>query len=598
MRFLKRCISLLRQKMDRNFLLAFLLSMLMIIGYYMIYPPEQQAPQPQVEENAEESKESATSSEAITEIAVTEDQQPAIEEIEALSRKSVKVESDLYSIEIDSQDGSLTKMLLKDYKYNLEPHFQITKFVVGLFTGGNDEEEPWDPNRLVNLAGDISDTNKIWKVETGPDKQSINYSVSADQLDVSSQAQSLELKAVLPNGLVETKQFTFYPDTYEIDFVVKLLNRTGASQMIHPKVNFGAGGEAISREPLPQPKVAVTYFDDDFEKYDGGDVEETLTIDKTHYAGLMDKYFVTAIKTVDGSDFKAELTPVNSKLDGKDVVVPQLTYVDRSTSLGNNQEYSRSFRIYAGPKVHSKLEQYDEYLPKAIDMWLEVIAEPLMVILRWLQGYVVNWGVAIILLTIIVRTAMFPLAYKGMTSMRKMQALGPKITALREKYKNNKERMNQEIMKFYGQHKVNPMGGCLPMLLQIPIFIALYQALLPAIELRHTPFFIWWSDLSAADYTLILPILMGVSMYVQQSLTPTPTMDPTQAKIMKWMPVMMVMFFLNMPSGLVLYWVVSNIISVGQQLVFNKVSPPAPVEVPEKGKAKTTTNKKKGKAKK
>jgi YidC/Oxa1 family membrane protein insertase len=226
--------------------------------------------------------------------------------------------------------------------------------------------------------------------------------------------------------------------------------------------------------------------------------------------------------------------------------------------------------------------------------WFEILSRPLLALLRWLQGYVVNWGIAIIIMTIIVRTAMFPLAFKGMTSMRKMQALGPKITALREKYKGDKERMNKEIMKFYGQHKVNPMGGCLPMVLQIPIFIALYQALLPAIELRHTPFFIWWSDLSAADYTLILPILMGVSMFVQQSLTPTPTMDPTQAKIMKWMPVMMVMFFLNMPSGLVLYWVVSNIISVGQQLVFNKVMPRTPVEETgkAKGKGKTPAKKK------
>jgi YidC/Oxa1 family membrane protein insertase len=234
--------------------------------------------------------------------------------------------------------------------------------------------------------------------------------------------------------------------------------------------------------------------------------------------------------------------------------------------------------------------------------WFEIIARPLLSILRWIQGYVVNWGVAIILLTIIVRSAMFPLAFKSMTSMRKMQALSPKIKVLREKYKDNKERMNKEIMKFYGQNKVNPMGGCLPMVLQMPIFIGLYYALLPAIELRHTPFMLWWSDLSNADYTLILPILMGVSMFAQQNLTSTAaTMDPTQAKIMKWMPVMMVMFFLNMPSGLVLYWVISNIISVGQQLIINKVLP-APVAAATdkvKGKGKLPEKKKKtGKAKK
>jgi len=269
--------------------------------------------------------------------------------------------------------------------------------------------------------------------------------------------------------------------------------------------------------------------------------------------------------------------------------------VDAPVLLGSNQAYKRKMRLFIGPKVKSEMEKFDFHLPQAMDLgWFEFLSHPLLSVLRWLQQYVINWGVAIILLTIIVRVAMFPLAFTGMRSMRKMSQLNPKIKSIREKYKNNKERMNKEIMQFYRQHKINPMGGCLPMALQIPIFIALYQALMPAIELRHSPFILWLEDLSSADFTLILPIMMGVSMFAQQTLTPTPAMDPTQQKIMKWMPVMMVLFFLNMPSGLVLYWVVSNLLTIGQQLIFNKVSPAPPLEVETKKKS----SKKQGKRKK
>lgn len=561
--------------MDRNFLLAFLLSTVAIFGYYTLFPPEQPKP-----EKAEQTIASSTEQDgektlpAVSVVSEATLQQPTIAESGAVSRTTVKVETDLYSAEIDSLDGSLSQFILKKYKYALEPHFSVTKFFFSLFSSRNEEEIVYDPNRLMNLAGDISDENRIWSFSTGLESQPVNFQVSSEKLLLTSNPEILELKTVLPNGLEAYKRLTFYPGTYVIDMEIKLINRTGQSINIHPKLNFGAGGEAISGESIPQPKRAISLIEEDFETYDGGDVDENVTLKNTLWAGVMDKYFISVSKTADGSTFNGELSPLSSTLDGKELVVPKLVYVDDPLQLADNQEYKRAFKLYIGPKVERRLESFDYYLPQAMDLgWFEIIARPLLAILRWLQSYVINWGVAIILLTIIVRTAMFPLAYKSMTSMRKMQALGPKINTIREKYKNNKERMNQEIMKFYGQNKINPMSGCLPMLLQIPIFIALYQALLPAIELRHTPFVLVWSDLSASDYTLILPILMGVSMFVQQSLTPTPTMDPTQAKIMKWMPVMMVLFFLSMPSGLVLYWVVSNIISIGQQLVFNRVIP-------------------------
>ncbi len=582
--------------MDRNFLMAFLLSTLAIFAYYTLFPPEEpkvESEKQQVEATIEtEAKEQAVKAVPVLKAA---DQKPITQSETDVARKTVRVESELYSIEIDSKNGTLNQFYLKKYKYATEPHFSVTKFFFSLFSGDKEEEEiPYDPNRLVNLAGDLSDSNRIWEVFTDTEVYDINFQVSKEKLNINSLPEILEMKAVLPNGLEQHKVLTFYPDSYVIDMELRLINRTGEQRTLHPRINFGAGGEHISGESLPQPKKAVTFIDGDFEKYDGGDVENNLTFSNSVWAGLADKYFITVVKPVDGSLFRGELTPTNSRLDGKEVVIPQLMYKDEPLRLANNQEYSRKFKIYAGPKVESMMDEFDYYLPQAMDLgWFEILARPLLGVLRWFQSYVVNWGIAIILLTIVVRSAMFPLAFKSMTSMRKMQQLSPKISSIREKNKGNKEKMNKEIMKFYGQNKVNPMGGCLPMVLQIPIFIALYQALLPAIELRHASFVLFWSDLSAADYTLILPILMGASMFFQQSLTPTPTMDATQAKIMKWMPVMMVLFFLNMPSGLVLYWVVSNIISVGQQLVFNKVLPRGETVEPAKGKGKLPDKSKK-----
>jgi len=206
-----------------------------------------------------------------------------------------------------------------------------------------------------------------------------------------------------------------------------------------------------------------------------------------------------------------------------------------------------------------------------------VLASPLLVMLRWFHGLTGNYGIAIILLTMMVRIVLFPLTYKGMVSMKRMSKLQPKIKAMREKYKDNKEKINREMMDMYKRYKVNPLGGCLPIALQIPIFFALYSALLGAIELRHSPFLGWITDLSSADPLYITPVLMGASMFFQQRMTPT-AMDPTQQKILMWMPVIFTAFMFNFPAGLTLYWLTSNMLSVLQQLIINRVQIPDLVE--------------------
>jgi len=194
---------------------------------------------------------------------------------------------------------------------------------------------------------------------------------------------------------------------------------------------------------------------------------------------------------------------------------------------------------------------------------------PMLIILKYLNEFVKNYGIAIIILTILIKILFWPLGNKSYESMKAMQKLQPKMVELREKYKDDKQKLSQETMALYRAHKVNPMGGCLPMLIQIPVFFGLYKALLYAIELRHAPFFWWIQDLSAKDPYYITPIIMGATMFVQQKMTPTAG-DPMQQKIMLFLPIIFTFLFLNFPSGLVIYWLFNNILSIGQQYYVNK----------------------------
>ncbi|MDH4226010.1 MAG: membrane protein insertase YidC, partial [Deltaproteobacteria bacterium] len=233
------------------------------------------------------------------------------------------------------------------------------------------------------------------------------------------------------------------------------------------------------------------------------------------------------------------------------------------------------YKLYMGPKETDELEKFGNRLEESLDLSLKALSMPLLAMLQWFYGLAGNWGVAIILLTLVVRVVLFPLTYKGMVSMKRLQKLQPKVTALKERLKNDKDKFGKELMGLYRKHKVNPLNGCLPMLLQIPIFFALYSALMGAIELRHTEFFGWITDLSAKDGLYILPVLMGASMFFQQKMSPPPA-DALQAKMFQFLPLILTVFMLNFPSGLVLYWTVSNLLSILQQVVINRAHIPEP----------------------
>ncbi|TSA53141.1 MAG: membrane protein insertase YidC, partial [Planctomycetaceae bacterium] len=231
-----------------------------------------------------------------------------------------------------------------------------------------------------------------------------------------------------------------------------------------------------------------------------------------------------------------------------------------------------NYSLYLGPKDYDILKTENIGLENSIDFgsWIKWLALPLLIALKFLYQYVHNYGIAIVILTILIKIIFWPLGNKSYKSMKEMQKLQPMIKELQEKHKDDKAKVSQETMALYKRYKVNPMGGCLPMLIQIPVFFGLYKALLYSIELRHEPFFFWIQDLSAKDPYYITPIIMGATMFLQQKMTPQAGGNPMQQKLMLWMPVIFTFLFLNFPSGLVIYWLFNNVLSIGQQYYINK----------------------------
>lgn len=252
----------------------------------------------------------------------------------------------------------------------------------------------------------------------------------------------------------------------------------------------------------------------------------------------------------------------------------------KTLAAGSTVDYS--YQLFYGPKKFSVLQKLGHKLEKSVDFgWFTVIARPTLALLNFFHGIIGNYGIAIILVTVIYKAIFWPITQRGLKSMKNMQKLQPKMQKIKEKYKDDPQAVNREIMNLYKTYKVNPVGGCLPMIIQIPVFFALYKVLLICIELRHAPFFLWITDLSAPDRLWIgvhipwlggipvLTLLMGASMFLQQKMSPT-TPDPTQARVMMMLPVVFTFMFLNFASGLVLYWFVNNLLSILQQYLINR----------------------------
>ena len=307
---------------------------------------------------------------------------------------------------------------------------------------------------------------------------------------------------------------------------------------------------------------AYSSSETNYKKYSFSDMENAnLSVNtKAGWVAVLQHYFVSA--WIPNQDADNQLYTLTDKANN----IGSIGYRGPVVAIQPNTTEKLTSKLWTGPKLQNEMGQVADHLDLTVDYgWAWFIAKPLFWLLTFIQQLVHNWGVAIICVTLVVKAMLYPLTKAQYTSMAKMRMLQPKLQEMRERFGEDRQRMSQEMMKLYKDEKVNPLGGCLPLLLQMPIFIALYWTFMEAVELRHAPFFGWIQDLSAQDPYYILPILMGASMFLLQKMSPTPVADPMQQKIMNFMPLIFMVFFLWFPAGLVLYWLVSNLITIIQQ---------------------------------
>jgi YidC/Oxa1 family membrane protein insertase len=370
------------------------------------------------------------------------------------------------------------------------------------------------------------------------------------------------------NGVTVDKIYTFHRNRYDIDVTYEIKNGTPVA--ITPTVYYQIVHDSESNQgsALMPTFTGGSYYTEatKFKKLAFKDMaKEPLNItSKDGWVGLLQHYFVSAWIPKDGLEHKFYT----------DKLSDNIYRIGTKSTLGTiapGASLTVPARLFSGPQTKHDLHATAPGLEYTVDYgWLTVIASPLFWLLSKIHSLVQNWGVAIILLTLLIKAAFFKLSASGYRSMAQMRELAPRLQSMKEKFGDDRQKMQMAMMDLYKKEKINPMGGCFPILIQVPVFIALYWVLLGSVELRHAPFFGWIKDLSAIDPYYILPILMGATMLIQTRLNPKPT-DPMQAKIMTWMPVVFSVFFFFFPAGLVLYWLVNNVLSIAQQWYVNKM---------------------------
>ena len=464
------------------------------------------------------------------------------------SAQRIKVATDLYQAEIDTVGGDLRRLTLNKHR-------------------ASDSQDGF-------LLLDDSATPMLYVAQTGligadlPTHKSIfTTTASSYSMPSTAETQEVSLHWIGKDGITVDKIYTFHRNNYVIDVTYQINNRsnnaimpTAYYQILHDnKSNQGS-------KMMPTFTGGAYYTESDkFKKIKFSDMEKEK-LNKTAndgWVGLVQHYFASAWIPKVGV----------ARVFYTDKIADDIYSIGTKIPLGivaANTKFEVKTEFFAGPQTHSDLVAAAPGLEYTVDYgWLTVVAKPIFWILTKIQVIVVNWGVAIILLTLLIKLAFYPLSAASYRSMAKMRELAPRLQALKDKFGDDKQKMQQAMMELYKTEKINPMGGCLPILVQVPVFISLYWVLLGSIELRHAPFFGWIHDLSAIDPFYILPILMGATMIIQTKLNPKPT-DPIQAKVMQIMPVVFSIFFFFFPAGLVLYWLVNNILSITQQWYINK----------------------------
>lgn len=530
---------------NKNILIAFVLMLAVWVGVNVLFP------KPEVPLEQQAAVETKTTEEVQAPSGSTANSIPlslADQTIEVPQQeRQIVVKSGRYEAVFSSIGGRLKSLELPGYSQTTA----ADSLAVSLVNAGTSEQATLQTQGLGDFdipAGTL-------------------YALSVDEEEIvlsAGEDREIIFTAISPRGLKIEKIFRLRGDSFDFDLQVRVTNL--GSQAVR-------GATSLSLiQPWDESMKGNRYSFVGPAVYDGEKVHTHKVEDLDEKAPVYGsgsvwtsfelKYFMSAVVALAdaGEKFRIEK---HSDLVQNSIDTPY-------TSLAAGQSVSADYLCFFGPRDLEILEAVDHQLGKAIDFgFFGLIARPLLTVLNFFYDYVGNWGVAIILLTCIIKLLFWPLTQKSYKSMKAMQTLQPEMQKLREKFKNNKEQLNKEIMGLYKTKRVNPMGGCLPMVVQIPVFFALYKVLLGTIALRHAPFAFWLQDLSVKDPYYITPIIMGVTMFFQQKMSPS-TMDPAQAKIFMFMPIIFTFMFLNFPSGLVLYWMVNNLLTILQQWHVNR----------------------------
>ena len=461
---------------------------------------------------------------------------------------AIKVETDLYRAEVSTMGGDLRRLELKQHW---------------------DTEDSKQPFVLFDTRPDHLYVAQSGLLGDLPNHRT-QFTAQAPDYKLTGGSNVIEVRLEAPpkNGVNVTKVYRFHRGSYLIDVAFEIANHGPAPVQPYGYFQLLRHGNdpAGSSAMLPTFTGVGVYTDKEkFQKLAFGDIEKGK-VPKTSedgWIGMLQHYFLGAWLPRNGTPREFYARKIES-LYAAGVIVPAPAVQPGSVA-------KLEVPLYAGPQEQDKLSKLAPGLDLSVDYgWLTIIAVPLFWVLSWLYQWVGNWGLAIILLTVIIKLIFYPLSEASYRSMARMKIVAPKLQRLKEQYGDDKQRMQQAMMELYKTEKINPLGGCLPIVVQIPVFIALYWVLLASVELRHAPFILWIDDLSRIDPYFVLPILMGATMIVQTRLQPEPP-DPVQAKVMKIMPIAFSVFFFFFPAGLVLYWLVNNVLSIAQQWHINRV---------------------------
>lgn len=499
----------------------------------------------------------------------------------ATADRIVEVKTDTLNIKIDKLGGNIISLTMPQYPTSYKTPSEPEPLLVN------------DPAKYYAATSSVVGKN-------GPDTSNLLFSTDQNQVTLAPTDSALTVKLqAKANDVLVTKSYTFKRGMYDIDVnyevtntgnapwagnVLAQIKRRGISTDTGPFGLHTYTGAAISSDQKPYEKLS-------YKEMDKTNLDRII---KGGWLSMQERYFLTA--WVPKPDYQSRYFTQVDFVGPADKAFDKVYTVGlQSSDFSIAPQHTAGFglKFYGGPEITDNLKKVAPHLDLTIDYgWLSIFSLPIFKVMQWIYNIVGNWGVAIILVTVLIKLLFYKLSETSYRSMARMKTLQPKLLALKDRYGDDRQKLSQATMELYKKEKVNPLGGCLPMLVQIPVFIALYYVLIESVELRQAPFMLWIHDLSAKDPYYILPILMGLSWMLQQRLNPPPP-DPVQAKMMMLFPVVFTVLFATFPSGLVLYWLVNNCLSILQQWYIMKK-----VEKEDKEKKKTTKVKKKEKTSK